>query len=159
MRIWDVPELQWYASKRCNFAMNQWAKSHNLTEVVNIVYTDCIATGIGKYAVIDWSYGYVLNRVLCTWTSIKCQQKLWFCHEYASCASYSNRSTQYLLECLSAKWDWQMCWAGAVITWLKTYAEDTPEHLNFDHMPANAAELLQIHQPVSRNLTPQLTIA
>jgi hypothetical protein len=35
--------------------------SHILTEALNIAYTDNIATGIGKYAVINQSYGYVLK--------------------------------------------------------------------------------------------------
>jgi len=36
--------------------------SQILTEALNIAYTDDIATGIGKYAVIDRSYGYVLKH-------------------------------------------------------------------------------------------------
>jgi len=49
-----------------------------------------------------------------------------------------------------------MCCAGAVITRLKTYAEDSPVHLNFDHLPAHAAALLRVCEPVSRILTMQL---
>ena len=52
-----------------------------------------------------------------------------------------------------------MCGAGAVIKRLKTYAEDFPAHLNFDYMPANAAALLRICEPVSHIVTQQLNIA
>jgi len=46
-----------------------------------------------------------------------------------------------------------MCCAGAVISRLKTYAEDSPVHVNFDHMGANVAALLRILEPVSHILT------
>ena len=52
-----------------------------------------------------------------------------------------------------------MCCAGAVITRLKAYGDGAPACLNFDHMPANAAALLQLCEPVSCILIQQLTIA
>jgi len=42
---------------------------------------------------------------------------------------------------------------------LKTYAKDSPVHLNFDHLPANPVALLRICEPESRILTLQLNNA
>lgn len=101
---------------------------------------------------------YVLKPFQCTWTSITFQQMLHLCHKQVSHISYYNQSTQYCLECLSVKRNTQMCWAGAVIMWLKIYIEHSLAILNFNHMPANAAAILQIRKLVSRILTPQLNI-
>jgi hypothetical protein len=49
-----------------------------------------------------------------------------------------------------------MCSGGGVLTRLKTYAEDSPDHPNVDHLPANAVVLLRICEPVSCILTLQL---
>jgi hypothetical protein len=48
--------------------------------------------------------------------------------------------------------------AGAVIMRLKTYAEDSPAHLNYQHIAANAAALLGICEHVFCILTQQRNI-
>jgi hypothetical protein len=140
-----------------------WRSQSAQTEMffadVTIAKTDFMATGIGKHALINQSYGYVLKPFWCTWTSINCKQKLQLCHEYASCISFSIHSTQYHLVCLCAKWNWQMSHAAAVITRLKTYAVDSLAHLNVDHVAWRAAGLLWICELGSLSQTQQLNIA
>ena len=63
------------------------------------------------------------------------------CHKWASRVSNSDTSTQYRLDCLLAKLDWQISGAGSVITRLKTYADNSPVHLNLNQMAAKAAAL------------------
>ena len=63
------------------------------------------------------------------------------CHEWASRVSNSDTSTQYRLDCLLAKLDRQISGARSVITRLKTYADNSPVHLNLNQMAANAAAL------------------
>jgi len=136
--------------------MNKRAVSHILTEVLNIAWSVLVLKRIGKYAVLELSERnsrHMLRILRCTWSSIISQQMLRLCYEQVSRVSYSNRSTQSRLGCLSAKCDWQMCCVGAVIMWLKTYAEDCPVHLNFDHMPANGTPLLRICKSVTPILT------
>ena len=108
---------------------------------------------------IDWPYGYVLELFRCTWTSIKCKHKLQHGHESASQVSHCDPRTQYCLKCDSEKCARQICCARSVITRLKTYAEDSPVHRNYHHMPAHAAALQQIRKLVSRILTPHVNIA
>jgi hypothetical protein len=67
--------------------------------------------------------------------------------------------TQYRLKCPSAKCDWLMYSAGAVLTRHRTYAEDSQAHLNLDHIPANVVAFLRICKPVSCNLTLQLHLS
>jgi hypothetical protein len=75
-------------------------------------------------------------------------------HERASRVSNSDTSTQYRLDCLLAKLDWQISGAGSVITQLKTYADNSPVHLNLNQMAAKAAALPGIsHVGVSYSVT------
>jgi len=67
-------------------------------------------------------------------------------HEWLSCVSNSDTSTQYCLYFLLAKLDWQISGAGSVITRLKTYADNSPVHLNLNQMAAKAAALPGISQ-------------
>jgi len=60
---------------------------------------------------------------------------------------------------LIAKCDCQICCAGSVIKWLKTYTEDSLVHLNLDHMRTDVAALPRISKPVPHILTQQLHIA
>ena len=46
-----------------------------------------------------------------------------------------------------------MCCAGAVITQLKTYAEDSTVNQNFNHMRVNSVALLRIRESVACILT------
>jgi len=109
--------------------------------------------------VINRSYGYVLKHLQYIWNSIICKKKLRLSHEEARRISNSNKGTQYLLECLGAKWDWQMGCAEDVITWLETYAEYSPIDQNFDIIPVNVMALVRICEQVSRILIQQLNIA
>jgi hypothetical protein len=52
-----------------------------------------------------------------------------------------------------------MCCAGADITRLKTYAAEPQAKLNLNHLPASAAALPRICEPVSCILTLQLNSA
>jgi hypothetical protein len=49
--------------------------SYILTDVLNIAYTDCIATVLGKYAVIDRSDGYGRKPLRSRSISLNYQQK------------------------------------------------------------------------------------
>jgi len=62
----------------------------------------------------------------------------------ASRISYSDTSAQYCPDCLLAKLDWKISGAGSIITWLKTYAHNSPVHLNLNQMAAKAVGLPRI---------------
>jgi hypothetical protein len=53
----------------------------------------------------------------------------------------SDTSTQYRLDCLLAKLDWQISGAGSVITRLRIYADNSPVHLNLNQLAAKAVAL------------------
>jgi len=89
----------------------------------------------------------MLRTPSCTRNLIVCHQKLRPRHTSASCVLYSDPGTQYRLECLIAKWDWQIYCAGLVIMGLKTYAEDSPVHLNFQYMAVYATALPSTREP------------
>jgi len=80
----------------------------------------------------------------CTWTLSISQQWMRDCHEYASCGSNLDTSTQSRLDSILAKLDWQISGAGSVIIRLKTYAHNCPLHLNLNQMAAKAAAFPRI---------------
>jgi len=75
------------------------------------------------------------------------------------CLKFSHKKSQYRLDSLLAKLDWQICGAGSVITRLKTYAGNSPVHLNLNQMTAKAAALPGISQSVPHILTQLFNIA
>jgi len=75
------------------------------------------------------------------------------------CLKFRHKKFQYRLDSLLAKLDWQISGAGSVITRLKTYADNSPVHLNLNLMAANAAALPGISQSVSHILTQLFNIA
>jgi hypothetical protein len=76
-----TPKLVSNVCKSCGFVMNKRAMSYIPTQVLKIASTDFIDNGIGKYAVNDRSYGYVLKLFQCTGPFSKWLQQLWLCHE------------------------------------------------------------------------------
>ena len=72
--------------------------------------------------------------------------------------SNSDTSTQYRLDSLLAKFDWQISGAGSVIMRLKPYDDNSLVHLNFNPMVAKAVALPGISKPVSHILTQLFTI-
>ena len=54
---------------------------------------------------------------------------------------FRHKNSQYRVESLLAKLDLQISGAGSVITQLKTYANNSPVHLNLNQMAAKAAAL------------------
>jgi len=75
------------------------------------------------------------------------------------CLKYRHKKSQYHLDSLLAKLDWQMSSAGSVITRLKTYADISPVHLNLNQIAAKAAALPGFSQSVSHILTQLVNIA
>jgi len=69
------------------------------------------------------------------------------------CLKFRHKKSQYRLDSLLAKLDGQISGAGSVITRLKTYADNSPVHLNFNKMAAKAAALPGISQSVSHIVT------
>jgi len=106
-----------------------------------------------------WSWRYAPRTHWCTWTLIICEQKMQHCHQLASRVSYSYTCTQYQLDSLLGKVDWQISGAGSVRMWIKTYANSSPVHLNFDQIAAKAAALPGISKPVSYILTQLFNLA
>ena len=75
------------------------------------------------------------------------------------CLKFRHKNSQYRLDSLLAKLDWQISGAGFVITRLKRYANNSPVYLNWNQMAANAAALPGISQSVSHILTQLSNIA
>jgi len=75
------------------------------------------------------------------------------------CVKFRHKNSQYRLDSLLAKLDWQISSAGSVITRLETYADNSPVHLNLNQMTAKAAALPGISQSVSHILTQLFNIA
>jgi len=100
---------------------------------------DSVDCGMGLAIMQSW--WYVPGTLRCTWTLSISQQYMRDSHEWASRVSNSDTCTQYRLDCLFAKLIWQIRGAGSDITQLKTYADDSPMHLNLNQMAANAAAL------------------
>jgi len=119
MRIRGVPELQWYASKSCDFATNKWAdiSYFDTSSQYRLVCFDC-QMGLGNMQC--WICHKDMPRILrCTGTSTIGQQILLLCH------NNSDTGTQYHLDCLYAKWDRQICSDWSVIM---ICTQDSPVH-------------------------------
>jgi len=69
------------------------------------------------------------------------------------CLKLRHKNSQYHLESLLAKLDRQISGAESVITRLKTYADNSPVHLNLKQMAAKASASPGISQSVSHILT------
>jgi len=75
------------------------------------------------------------------------------------CLKFRHKKSQYRLDSLLAKLDWQISGAGSIITRLKMYPDNSPVHLNLNQMAAKAAALPGISQSVSHILTQLFNIA
>ena len=69
------------------------------------------------------------------------------------CLKLRHKKSQYHLDSLLAKLDWQISSAGSVIMRLKTYADNSPVHLNLNQMATQAAASPGFSQSVSHILT------
>jgi len=75
------------------------------------------------------------------------------------CLKVRHTNSQYHPDSLLAIFDWQVSGAGSVITQLKTYANNSPVHLDLNQMEAKAAALPGISQLVSHILTQLFNMA
>jgi len=140
MWIRGVPEPEWYASKRGDFATNKWAyvSYFDTCTQYHLVCFDC---HMGWANMKCWISHEDMPRILrCTGTSTIGQQILRLCHEYP------DPGTQYCLVCF----DWQMglanmlCWIchdnmpwiiqGTGVSWAHIVMTDRLLHSCLSHL-------------------------
>jgi len=159
MPIWDVPERLWYSCRRCSWATKKWARVTYSDAGTRLSCRLCwLRNAIGNYA--------VTVKMICAQDS---PVHLNFEHMPEIGVrlpriselglKFRHKNSQYCLDSLLAKMDWQISGAGSVITRLKTYADNSPVHLNLNQMGANAAALPGISQLVSHILTQLFNVA
>jgi len=142
----SAPKLRLYASINSSFATNKWP-----CDSYSNKYTQYHPDRINCH----WDWQICIDQLAIRICTAAFQVHLKFDEMSAKAAALPWLSKLYF----SGKCDWEICGAGSVLTWLKTYAGDSPVHLNFDHIPPNTAVLLRMRKVVSWILTQQLNIA